>query len=88
MVENEPHNVYDVAARMENLCGGGPRVLDEVKFDAHMQTLSAHFSRQGMAAIRDMAKNLLAEVLCEVGDETAPPANRYVAWKQRYEALK
>lgn len=88
IVLNEANKVYDAASRMENLAGAGPRVLDEIKFDAHMQTLSAKFSRVEMAAIRDVAKNILLEALVEVGDETAPPSNRYVSWKKRFEALK
>ncbi|XP_052129045.1 uncharacterized protein LOC127750719 isoform X3 [Frankliniella occidentalis] len=66
---------------MENLCGGGPRILDEIKFDAHVQTLSAHFTRKEMKAIGDIFQNMLAEILCEVGDETSRPSNRYVQWK-------
>lgn len=87
-VNFERNTVFDTAARMENLAGAGPRIMDEVKFDAHLQTLSAKFNRQDMAAIRDVTKNILFEALVEVGDETTPPSNRYVAWKKRFEALQ
>ncbi|KAK3924301.1 Beta-N-acetylhexosaminidase, partial [Frankliniella fusca] len=87
-VRYEDHGVYDAASRMENLAGAGPRVIDEVKVDAHLQTLTAKFNRQDMAAIRGATLNILAEALVEVGDETAPPANRYIAWKKRFEALR
>ncbi|KAK3925214.1 Zinc finger protein 687 [Frankliniella fusca] len=86
-VRFEDHGVFDAASRMENLAGAGPRVIDEVKVDAHLQTLTAKFNRQDMAVIRGATLNILAEALVEVGDETAP-ANRYIAWKKRFEALR
>ncbi|KAK3920765.1 NACHT, LRR and PYD domains-containing protein 5 [Frankliniella fusca] len=80
-VRFEDNGVFDAASRMENLAGAGPRVIDEVKVDAHLQTLTAKFNRQDMAAIRGATLNILAEALVEV-------ANRYIAWKKRFEALR